>query len=1690
MNKFKSLSKKDKAEYIAIVALYPFFKLFSWLGKSLKLFGTKKRQITASVLTFALIMTMLPTMSFTAFAATPTTEVYVGSVVMNATNQYAKTDADGKVTLGGSESDYNVKFDSTTGTLTLKNAIINESFVQGSYKSVIHCASDLKLILTDGTVNTITESNTEKERFSIAIYVGLSLAISGGGMLTVTGGETNGNSIGIASNSTLTIDGGTIIATAGDAQSYSYGILSQNEDIVINGGTVVGVGGNANRNASYGIDSLSKSIIINGGTVTGTGGKASISVGIISEGKVSITINGGTVTANSTSTTGTITAMNMAPDLSAYTPPVPTVTASTDTNGSSPVSYNASDIATYKYLKIEPSTYTVVGNGDMFGGDWDATNDSNNMVYDATLGKYVKVFDNIKQGDYEFKITLNNSWVTSWGDSSRPTGSAVAKVTKDGMSVKIIFDPTSEEIDTEIYMPDTAAHPTSWSELQTAINAGGEIKLTQDIVAESTDAQLNVPRTSTVTIDLNGYKIDRNLTTAVDNGSVFYINGGNLTINDTSTTDVSKQGKITGGSDLGSAGGVYMDINGSTFTMNGGNIVGNRATSTYASGGGVYAGGVACKFTMNGGSITGNTASYQGGGVYSYSWFSVSGNATIKDNTLSGGKVDNVCLGKKGLINVLGALSGEIGINTELTNYPVTVAQASTDPAYTLTASDVAKLTSDVDGYEAVLSGDVAVLQKQALYTVAGDAGLTGVAWNPAKNSMTHGEYTFDNSAYDYAITFADVAASTYSFKVTDGTMSNAWGDNGSNYTFNLTDTCPVTIYFNSDTKKIAVGAQYLDHFTLYAITAVGNGDGTWLNGVAWDVTDPSNDMTEIEPGVFQITYKDIAASTNYQVKFMANHAWTYYWTSDEIFKGDANPKIIVARDGSTITLTIDVNGFDFEKSTGSVKVDVKVTPPEPLTLSADNFTYTAPTDLTYNGTAKSATVTAKDGVSCGAITVKYYQGTTPVESPTDAGAYTVTIDVAANDYYKAATDLEFGTFTITAKALTKNDLTVTDLNDEIYTGSAIKPEPTVKYGDVTLVKDTDYTLSYGTNTAIGRGSVTINLNGNYSGSAQYEFDIAYGTANTDMYIIDEPNQNGWYNNNITLSSRPERRYYISKTPTDFDTVITLDIETDNGSQDFYVKDAYGKIYKGNFTYKLDKTAPTDVKIQYNNSGFKSFLNTITFGLFFNETVNVEATASDASSGIDMIQYYAADSEITNTFTITGWQNSLSLTQNSKKIVYIKVTDKAGNVTITNNEGVVVYTDSTLSSTSADFDRDNQADITIPINFNGNTIAIVCYKLELKGGSLVENTEYTVTSSSIIIKKAAIAKYLENSGIDIIIYLNPMGIEVIRTENALAKLTFRINDATHYHSGTHHDRVESTCTADGNVEYWSCDCGQNFSDSTCTTPIANIVIEKLGHDFTEKIIDTAHLKSAATCTSPAIYYYDCSRCDEISTTETFTNGEPLGHNFSGAYAHDAEYHWHICTHDGCTAIDAKVKHTWDNGKITKPATTEEKGEKTFTCKLCGATKTEPIDMLPPSITEKTDKYVQGSDTEMTFKSNAALSDLESVSVDGKVLDEKDYDKQSGSTIITLKSAFLETLSVGKHTIDIKSTTGTASAEFTIEAKAAEPTNPTDTSKPGNTSSPQTGDNNNMILWIALLFVSGGVLGTLGLTKKRRKQSEK
>jgi len=116
------------------------------------------------------------------------------------------------------------------------------------------------------------------------------------------------------------------------------------------------------------------------------------------------------------------------------------------------------------------------------------------------------------------------------------------------------------------------------------------------------------------------------------------------------------------------------------------------------------------------------------------------------------------------------------------------------------------------------------------------------------------------------------------------------------------------------------------------------------------------------------------------------------------------------------------------------------------------------------------------------------------------------------------------------------------------------------------------------------------------------------------------------------------------------------------------------------------------------------------------------------------------------------------------------------------------------------------------------------------------------------------------------------------------------------------------------------------------------------------------------------------------------------------------------------------------------------------------------------------KWWKNSDRTLSFTVNAPFSKFESVEIDGKTIAESNYIANSGSTIITLKSSYLQTLSTGEHTITVVFTDNEASGSFKVQ-KA--------------TSIPFTGDTFNVTLWISVMVVAGASL--VVLLYKRRKQ---
>lgn len=167
------------------------------------------------------------------------------------------------------------------------------------------------------------------------------------------------------------------------------------------------------------------------------------------------------------------------------------------------------------------------------------------------------------------------------------------------------------------------------------------------------------------------------------------------------------------------------------------------------------------------------------------------------------------------------------------------------------------------------------------------------------------------------------------------------------------------------------------------------------------------------------------------------------------------------------------------------------------------------------------------------------------------------------------------------------------------------------------------------------------------------------------------------------------------------------------------------------------------------------------------------------------------------------------------------------------------------------------------------------------------------------------------------------------------------------------------------------------------------------------------------------------------TIEGILKHEPDG----SGWAHDAKNHWHVCR---CGEVIDKAEHTFE-WVIDKPATVEAKGEKHQECTVCGEKgKSEEIAILTPEIIDgKGQTMVVDAAKDLSFRSGAPIESFQKVLVDDKEVAAENYELTEGSTIVTLKASFLNTLGVGEHKLSVVSTTGTAETTFTV-AEAAKP----------------------------------------------------
>ena len=172
----------------------------------------------------------------------------------------------------------------------------------------------------------------------------------------------------------------------------------------------------------------------------------------------------------------------------------------------------------------------------------------------------------------------------------------------------------------------------------------------------------------------------------------------------------------------------------------------------------------------------------------------------------------------------------------------------------------------------------------------------------------------------------------------------------------------------------------------------------------------------------------------------------------------------------------------------------------------------------------------------------------------------------------------------------------------------------------------------------------------------------------------------------------------------------------------------------------------------------------------------------------------------------------------------------------------------------------------------------------------------------------------------------------------------------------------------------------------CDSKIDVTEIPASGHSWNDGAITTE-----PTCTDEGVKTFTCNACGKTRTEAVAA----LGHNYSSDWTIDTAAACetvgsksHHCTRcdskKDITEIPASGKHTWNNGVITKPATIAEEGVKTYTCTVCGVTRTETIAKLPmPTVTP-----VPTATPTPAITSAPTVTPTPSVSVGTKITDKK------------------------------------------------------------------------------------------------------
>ena len=676
--------------------------------------------------------------------------------------------------------------------------------------------------------------------------------------------------------------------------------------------------------------------------------------------------------------------------------------------------------------------------------------------------------------------------------------------------------------------------------------------------------------------------------------------------------------------------------------------------------------------------------------------------------------------------------------------------------------------------------------------------------------------------------------------------------------------------------------------------------------------------------------------------------------------------------------------------------------------------------------------------------------------------------DDAAN--YVLAAQPANTTASISAKELTIADLKVKDKQYDGKNTAAIDGTPAlvgVVDGDMlTLINGVptfdsvkigkDIAISFTAFTLSG-DSVTV---GNYTLTqpSGITANIVEYVATGDEYSV---NSNDWINKDFVITAKAGYALSLTDTANDeWSNTLSAAGETGKGRLTFYVKNTATGVISAAVTenYKIDKTAPTgEVKLN-ERTAFQKFINTITFGLFFKDDVNVKLTAKDEASSVKSVMYFKSDRILTDeeVRAITDWTDNsdfdIEAKDMDKFVIYVRIEDNAGNVTLIGSDGatfdttapeiVGVENDKTYYVTKKiAIDDENLASVTL----NGETVedvftlvgdkdATYVIRTEDKAGNVTEYTVYMKPISSITDAISAItADNVKSSDAETISSVERQILDIAEafddgesTEDEWNKLTAAAAKCKDLNKRIAEVADEITRLTDA----------VNGYDIDKVTSDDKVDVEKLIADI-DTLLDGDNLTDTERAALEALKGTARALLDRIAAAKDAAEADEI------------------------TVIDGITK---DNVKLG-----DKEALETAEKALEGA--------LRDFEGNYTDEEQEDLETRLeTVKAAlAAIGNAEKAAEEIGKLPSADDAKLSDKSDLDRVKKLLEGLTENEKAMLDKDALGKVDALAEKIQKLAEEAN-----------SPKTGDTSNLALWIALLFISGGaVIGTTVVSKKQK-----